>query len=456
MIMENEIGNLQKSYLFKRTEILICLANEDELTGFLKFLDHINVTKIIKLEIEKYEVYIFKYKFFHICYFVSANIGARAVFESLKKIGDKFPNLQYVVNIGCCATVEKNTTNTVIIADRIFDGGLGKETKNGTQYAVAENRHIKLANKIRNALRRLPNTYGYEIEYKPLIATNRVVKNEKEKNKLIKVYPYAAGIEMEGMAISDYALLRRIEWIVIKGISDNAVNKNGSEGQERASFYAAELFFIMLDKNVLKFNRPSIFVSGALNRKKKYRGIRKIEDNCIFLGDSLLKKGYKIINGLGYVVGTCLVSATYKYRRDRGCDAFSDYMEVYPFPRSEDIKTERIKEFYNINRETMVKQSLVSLFVYGKNTSKSVYNGVKEEYDISGENMLPRIIIPCKGFFSNQLFDRYIRTKPDGIDSDVFINKYKEMSINNSFEKNVEIALSLLEILDDYFYNTLK
>jgi len=446
-----ENGTIQKSYILKRTEILIYIANDEEFKGFKLKLKDLGLTKSIYFEVDNFEINALKYGDYHICYFLGNDTGSRAMNDVLLKVGSEFTNLQYIVNLGCCGTLEKKAGNKVIFANRIFDSDTRKETRKGTKFSIGENRHKFLENAVKSKLAEI-SCDDYEIEYKPLVAGSAVVKNIFTKKKIIEAYPYAAGVEMEGLAVSSYAIAKGIEWIVIKGTSDNCVSKKGSKGQAEMSYKSTDLFFKILQNEILKLARTKIFVGGSINENESNNDLSKIEDNCVHLGNELLKHKYKIINGLGLGVGTSFVASVYSFKRSQGEEVFGDYIEIFPFPRRVDGQKLNLTPFYTQNRSNMINQSTISLFVYGKINNN--VSGTEEEFNEAGSKNLPRISIPITGYVSSILYSNLEKNNNDGISNENYLSKIKSLESEKHFEDSVKLVIEAFEILDDYYFGT--
>lgn len=132
-------------------------------------------------------------------------------------------------------------------------------------------------------------------------------------------------------------------------------------------------------------------------------------------------------------------------------------MEVFPFPRVVDKrKKNTVKQFYSLNRNTMITQCIFSIFVYGRNTKPNKQNGLNEEFDFAGLHFVPRIVIPSDNYLSKRLYQTIIDTKFEGISSEKYRSIYKTLSSKKAFIENVNVAIELLEILDDYYFGMLS
>lgn len=453
-----EIGNRRKDYIYRTIDIVIYIANEREYKGFQKKLRDLNINNVFEVKIGNYHVHIFKYDGYHFCYFLATKIGPEAATNALNEVAKEFTNVQYIVNLGCCATTDSDIgeEKCVIVADRIFDADLRRETKDGTQYSGGEKKHYKITNIFKNVLSKIDDL-GFKVKYKPLIASSAFISEEDSKSKVVKAYPYAAGLEMEGVAISNYALSREIEWIVIKGISDNALSTGDDEEKQiEATICATDLFFKIINSQSLERKRVNVFVSGALHRNKKYKNIREIEENCIYLGSQLLSNNYKIVNGLGHAIGNSLVSSVYFYNRDKEAGNFTDFISIYPFPRRIGLSKEAVSGFYALNRCRMLDQSVIAIFIYGKNTKGQTQNGMHDEFTLAESKNIHRIVIPQDDFYSRTLYKLLSENKFDGIDNDTYLKMSSLLSVGVNFKESVNIVIRMLSYLDDIYYENLK
>lgn len=444
---------MQRNYILRRTEILVLIANSKEYEGFIECLRENNVQDEVRFVYQDFELYAFKRKQYHICYMYINGTGPSHTTRTLELVANAFTNLKYIVNVGCCASACSPVKEEVIFADRMFDADARKEKNGKTKYAIYENKHYKFSNVIRMKLSNLSKC-PYTIKYEPLIASSAVIKDEKTKKKYIDAYPYAAGIEMEGIAISNYALSRGIEWLVIKGTSDDGITKRGSKGQKEASKRSTDLFLRILDSDAFERAKTKLFVGGTVSEKASFKEKQKVEKSCYKLASELLKSNYKIISGLGRVVGTSMVSAVYAYKRDSGCQTFDDYMEIFPFPRIVDRrKKSTVEQFYSMNRLNMIEQCVLSLFVFGRNTKHGERNGLLEEFNIAGSKFIPRVVIPSDKYYSKSLYKTIISTDMEGIKSTNYRKNYRTLSDNIDFDKKIKTVVDLFEVLDDFYYS---
>lgn len=435
-----DVGELRRKYILKRTDVFIYVANKVEYESLKSFLQNNGICLDKYIVEAQTRLNFFKWGKYHIVTMVGNKTGPREASNKISEICPKFSNLSYIVNLGCCATRKDKVNADVIFATRIFDADLRKE-KETTHFQIGENKNEKMTNIIFENISQLSDN-NFTIIPGPLISSSALVTNKKIKNKFLGAYPYADGIEMEGLAISDYANKKEIDWIIIKGTSDNGIDKNGSKNQSEATYNACKVFFKLLNLNVLVTKRMKVFISGALLDKN----IVEEEKEIIKLGNRLLENRFKIINGLGYGVGPSLVAAVYNYMKKQGSNPFNYYMDLYPFPRIEE-KTDIINELYFKNRNKMIEQCIIAIYIYGDKNK----GGVEEEFRIAGSHFIPRIAIPIKRYKSDELFERIKVNEYDTIQNEKYIRSYNSLNSMN-FSDKITTLLELIQLIDDYLF----
>lgn len=158
-----------------------------------------------------------------------------------------------VFNVGFCASLdeEKAKLGDVVVCSKLITYAF--ITRNGNRI---EERGVKvplkrdLANLVKNIgdgwKPPLKNSTGRKVELRKdgvFLSGPEVVNNGKRRAELIKRYPEATAIEMEGEGLFVAAHDLNIEWIVIKGVSNLADGKKSETDHWRpfASLMAASL-----------------------------------------------------------------------------------------------------------------------------------------------------------------------------------------------------------------------
>ena len=454
--MSSCIDSLREKYILKRTEIIVLIVNEKELDGFRLKLEKANVKEGKAIRINDTEVHPFIANGYHICYYLlPGKNGPAEAWKSFSIIADEFPNLKYIVNIGCCATVENKVENIVLVAERIFDADARKEEKDGPFYTRDSNRHYSSGNYLKEAVYSIKNETNleYKVDYSGIISSSALIRNKEAKAKYTSAYPSGGGIEMEGTALSDYALSRNIEWLMIKGTSDNGINKRGRKGQDIAAYNATDVFLRLLSKEtVLPKMRPSVFIGGAFSSISKKKCF-EVEENSEFLGTELLNNNYKLITGLGLIVGTNVLASAYSFCNGPKNDNYEEFIETFPFPRTiNKKKKERLMPLYVGNRQHMMKKSIISIFIYGRKYKSGRYNGLKDEFDYASSEKLLRFVIPTKKTCSNYLFELLKQNSFDGI-SGIIDNDYKNINTSTPFKDAVAMVLKNIDKIDHFFFS---
>lgn len=442
-----KINAYKSAYLFKRTEILIYLANSTEQKAFYDYIGQNLKRPLTSISIDNTIIKFTKYNNYHLAIVLGNEVGSIPAISVIEPIYKYFPNLLYIVNIGCCASMMDSINankQEVIFATTIFDGELRKELdENKKEYKHTTNNTNSLTNRIKNAVLNL-NIKNVKLTIGPIISSSAIVNSSIYKNNLYNNFPYAEAIEMEGNGIATLAISKKIDWIILKGVSDNAKNKQGNKNQYQATQYASYVFFQLLYENIFPLNKMPIFIGGALKNNDKFK-----ESNIINLAYALFDNNYKIINGYGLNVGNALIAAAYQYKTSVNNENIDNLIQIYPFPITLSNQ-EIINQSYKANRNLMINKSLISLFIYGRNTKKDKYNGLLDEYYVSSSNNLINLVIPSKGYYSKQLYD-----KKDAvikvIDNEEFKKIYNSLETLSPSDK-IKATIKLLKLIDDIFY----
>ncbi|PFX25966.1 5'-methylthioadenosine/S-adenosylhomocysteine nucleosidase [Stylophora pistillata] len=158
-----------------------------------------------------------------------------------------------VFNVGFCASLneEKAKLGDVVVCSKLITYAFITRTGNRIK-----ERRVKvplkrdLANLVKNIgdgwKPPLKNSTGQKVELRKdgvFLSDPEVVNNRKRRAELIKRYPEATAIEMEGEGLFVAAHDLNIEWIVIKGVSNLADGKKSETDHWRpfASLMAASL-----------------------------------------------------------------------------------------------------------------------------------------------------------------------------------------------------------------------
>jgi hypothetical protein len=254
------------------------------------------------------------------------------------------------------------------------------------------------------------------------------------------------------------------DWVVIKGVSDDAIKKQGHDNQDTSMtnvMHFMEAFFnqkglfspgvkMLSKEDVIK---NCVLVSGSFD--PEWQGQLEAEEFAYDLSQALVKSGYKIITGYGHTVGPAVVAGAYQ----KACDMkkhLSDALDTFPFPR---IKSPRLSKYVDAikaeNRLSMVLEAGIAIFIFGHKTqeidgeSKEIYaDGVWDEFIKASKRGLLCIPIPATGYVAKDIWlhikQNFAEFYPDANDN--FVSKFNQLedeSLDN--KKMIELVIQLIK-----------
>lgn len=159
-----------------------------------------------------------------------------------------------------------------------------------------------------------------------------------------------------------------------------------------------------------KVNRSNIFISGSAkeyNPKSEQEALAFIHK----LSNSLASKGFKVISGFGYGVGSAVINGTLEYIFSTKFRHLDDSLILRPFPQIE-TGTEKRPELYKKYREDMLQHAGIAIFIYGNKDDNGKIvpaDGMKEEFTISIANGIIPIPVGATGYVSEELWNTVIK-----------------------------------------------
>lgn len=156
-----------------------------------------------------------------------------------------------------------------------------------------------------------------------------------------------------------------------------------------------------------EYLKNTIFVSGSISDFNEYWSEEKVNQYCYELSSFLVSKDYKIISGFGLGIGSSIINGAldqiYKTKYRHG----DEHLGLFPFPQNDNGK-KSLKERWTENREQMISESGVCIFLFGNKLvdgKVELASGMMEEFQIAKEK--GKIIIPIAstGFAAKEIFD---------------------------------------------------
>jgi hypothetical protein len=163
-----------------------------------------------------------------------------------------------------------------------------------------------------------------------------------------------------------------------------------------------------------KVLRSSIFISGAA---KVYDP--RTEKNALSfvhkLSYRMSSKGYKIVSGVGYGIGSAVINGVTEYVFSTKYRHLDDALVLRPFPQmvsGTKSKNERNLEY----RTEIMRHAGLALFIFGNkddgNGGWKLSNGMNEEFEIALTQGVIPIPVGATGYTSEELWNKML-TKPE-------------------------------------------
>lgn len=325
----------------------------------------------------------------------------------------------YIIMLGICASMKNSVKLTdVVIANTI----IGYDSKKIKNHRIIERfaryNSSDLNNFFNNKeVSQYNKEHYYNLHIGNIVSSEILLDSINKKNEISKLIPEALAYEMEGIGLATSCNFQKVNnWIFIKGISDNGINKEDLY-QKIAMNNAVEVAFQLfnspyfkdnLKENMYQKKRDSIFISSSFIDEDSDYTI-SFEQKKTFLeklSDNLIKKGFRIISGGGTNVGEILLKSAYLNSLS-GNKKIDDILEMIHFPHKQfnsDIFEVKRKYMIDNQRTSLISKAKISLFIFGRkkyNNQNIDADGVYKEFIKSLE--MNNYIIPI-GVFGGASF----------------------------------------------------
>ena len=164
--------------------------------------------------------------------------GAFGSYNETLKALKCLPNLKYVFAVGVCGGIKDRVNLGEVVVSRVLqDYSLvkmkdGKMTIRSTAFAFIENEFYHFISRAANTP---PNTRCGLV-----LSANILVTDAGYQKLLLDACPEAIALEMEGHAIARACQGRRVEVLIVKGVSDLADALKNDNWQPQAAMNAAK------------------------------------------------------------------------------------------------------------------------------------------------------------------------------------------------------------------------
>ncbi len=207
-----------------------------------------------------------------------------------------------------------------------------------------------------------------------------------------------------------------------------------------------------IQKKVLRSN---IFISGAA----KVYDPRTERDALSFvhkLSYKISSKGYKIVSGVGYGIGSAVINGATEYVFSTKHRHLDDALVLRPFPQV--VTGTKSKEERNLEyRNEMMRHADLALFIFGNKDDEKGYwkisNGMIEEFEIATQQGVIPIPVGATGYASEELWEKVLASPvlfyPNNSD---LLNAIKQIG-NKSLtdDELIDQILKAISILQNHF-----
>lgn len=189
----------------------------------------------------------------------------------------------------------------------------------------------------------------------------------------------------------------------------------------------------------------TIFVSGAADDYSPWAEADAL-DLCANISALIVKKGFRIVNGLGLGVGSAIVEGALReiYRNQRR--KLTDQLQIRPFPQSDDAK-----KMWSRYREDMLDYAGVAVFVFGNKASENglvLSNGMREEFDIAIAKGVTPLPLGFTGSMAEELWREVVNSFEKIIPKSLHGIKPDFVSLGDKTKSGQEHLKTLERILD--------
>ncbi|MGL5440744.1 MAG: SIR2 family protein [Filifactoraceae bacterium] len=159
----------------------------------------------------------------------------------------------------------------------------------------------------------------------------------------------------------------------------------------------------ILSTIVDRYRRKTIFISGSAYFYPGYS--HETAQNFIHkLSFELSKNGYRLVNGYGKGVGEFVLNGVADYCLNHK-SKINDFLTLMPFPQNSSLGID-LDKLYKENREQMIENCGIAIFLFGNKEAEKIASGVMDEYELSKEHGLVCLPIEYTGGASKEIYDK--------------------------------------------------
>ncbi|ANQ57188.1 SIR2 family protein [Vibrio parahaemolyticus] len=196
-----------------------------------------------------------------------------------------------------------------------------------------------------------------------------------------------------------------------------------------------------------RFLRKTIFISGSAEEYGHWDKQLAL-DLIHSLSSSLVKAGYRVVNGFGWGVGSAVINGALEAIYSNPEKYSEEQLVMRPFPQHPSNGKD-LAQLWREYRQRMISQSGVAVFLFGNKLQESkVVNadGVRKEFEISIENGLSVIPIGCTGYMAKELSETILSDKEKYFPNSSWLEK-EILELNDISNNSEDIVRKVLSII---------
>ena len=200
-----------------------------------------------------------------------------------------------------------------------------------------------------------------------------------------------------------------------------------------------------------RFRKKSIFISGSAEEYTPFSNLQA-QKFVHLLAKSIIQKGYVIINGFGWGIGSAVINGALEAIYKNPKKYSENQLVLKPFPQFE-TGSKKLPELWEEYRYNMISQSGVSIIIFGnkKDNDGNIINadGVYREFEIANEKGVIPIPIFYTGYMANEIFEKIKEDPLKYYNSNETFEKIEKLKIDfDDIETSVKLIMDIINCLN--------
>lgn len=208
----------------------------------------------------------------------------------------------------------------------------------------------------------------------------------------------------------------RKHYCIMKRVQDTAENSEYEKAKQELQIEDLNRYgiftYLVNDYNEIteilstlvdRFRRKTIFISGSADNYNNYS--KEEAQNFIHrLSFKLSENDFHIVNGYGKGVGEFVLNGVADYCLTHK-SKINEFLTLMPFPQNSSLGID-LDKLYKENREQMIENCGIAIFLFGNKEAEDIASGVMDEYELSKKHGLVCLPIEYTGGASKEIYDQ--------------------------------------------------